>query len=59
MGGGMYQLGARDHQVFPLDSEMDIREVRIDVLNNWGAEDRTCVPLVQFHITEQWSGAPL
>jgi hypothetical protein len=38
---------------------MDIREVRIDGLNNWGAEDRTCVPPVQFHITEQWSGAPL
>jgi uncharacterized protein (DUF608 family) len=52
MGGGTYQI-------FPLDSGMDIRGARIDVLNNWGAEDRTCVPLVQFHITEQSSGAPL
>jgi uncharacterized protein (DUF608 family) len=38
---------------------MDIRGIRIDVLNNWGAEDRMCVPLVQFHVTERWSGAPL
>jgi hypothetical protein len=50
MGAGTYQLWAPGYQIFPLDSGMEIRGVKIDVLNNWGAENRTCVPLVQFHI---------
>jgi hypothetical protein len=53
VGNGRYPQGSREQQLFSIHRNISVRGVMVEVVNNWGAEDRTCVPAVKFFIRDQ------
>jgi hypothetical protein len=53
IGNGSSPQASREQQLFSIRRDISVRGIMIEVVNNWGAEDRTCVPAVKFFIRDQ------